>query len=217
VRSLSGAATFVGAPNHSKAPIAISHPENCGLKNHPSIEIGPKGSYISVAEFSRVRCALLRLGKRAEYALIALAHLAQRPEGIASAREIAQSYRLPLPLMMKLLKNLHHKGLVKSIRGVHGGYQLAADLRSVSLEDLMQMLLPVPAASVAASAAATSAPSAPAVTVNSPLTALRFKMQRFVRDVKLSDLILPGRRIDVPVELVGIEKSKAGLLAGVSS
>jgi hypothetical protein len=42
-------------------------------------------------------------------------------------------------------------------------------------------------------------------------------MQRFVRDVKLSDLILPGRRIDVPVELVGIEKSKAGLLAGVTA
>jgi Rrf2 family protein len=142
-----------------------------------------------------------------------LAHLAQRPEGIASAREIAQSYRLPLPLMMKLLKSLHHNGLVKSIRGVHGGYQLSADLRAVSLDDLMQMLRPTPAVSTANS----TGHSVLAVTVNSPLTALRYKMQRFVRDVKLSDLILPGRRIDVPVELVGIEKSKAGLLAGMSS
>ena len=156
---------------------------------------------------------MLRLGKRAEYALIALAHLAQRPEGISSAREIAQSYRLPLPLMMKLLKNLHNKGLVKSIRGVHGGYQLAADLRAVSLDDLMQMLRPAPPVAAASLAGG----SMPALTVNSPLTALRYKMQRFVTDVKLSDLILPGRRIDVPVELVGIEKSKASLLAGMSS
>jgi Rrf2 family protein len=152
-----------------------------------------------------MRCALLRLGKRAEYSLIALAHLAQRPEGFASAREIAQSYRLPLPLTMKLLKCLHHKGLVKSIRGVRGGYQLQADLRAVSLDDLLQMLRPAPV--IAHDQAV----------VNSPLTALRYKMQRFVREIKLSDLILPGRRIDVPVELVGIEKSKAGPLAGVSA
>jgi Rrf2 family protein len=150
---------------------------------------------------------LLRLGKRVEYALIALAHLAQRPEGITSAREIAQSYRLPLPLTMKLLKCLHHQGLVKSIRGVHGGYQLQADLRAVSLADLLQMLRPPTLAS----------PQLAIAEASSPLTALRYKMQRFVRDVKLSDLILPGRRIDVPVELVGIEKSKARLLAGVSA
>jgi Rrf2 family protein len=152
---------------------------------------------------------LLRLGKRAEYALIALAHLAQRPEAVASAREIAQSYRLPLPLMMKLLKSLHHQGMVKSVRGVRGGYQLQADLRAVSLEDLLQMLRPAPVTM----GNATSSAIAP---MESPLTALRYKMQRFVREVKLSDLILPGRRIDVPLELVGIEKSKAGLLAGAS-
>jgi Rrf2 family protein len=150
---------------------------------------------------------LLRLGKRAEYALIALAHLAQRPDAVTSAREIAQSYRLPLPLLMKLLKCLHHQGLLKSIRGVHGGYQLQADLRVVSLADLLHMLRPVEAAP----------PALTSDLASSPLTALRYKMQRFVRDVKLSDLILPGRRIDVPVELVGIEKSRAGLLAGVSA
>jgi Rrf2 family protein len=153
---------------------------------------------------------MLRLGKRAEYALIALAHLAERPEGIASAREIAELHRLPVPLMMKLLKRLQHQGLVKSLRGVHGGYQLQADLRAVSLEDLLQMLRPLP------SEAAAAGPT-PAASGNSPLAALRFKMQRFVREIKLSDLVLPGRRIDVPVELVGIEKSKAGLLAGVGA
>lgn len=158
---------------------------------------------------------MLRLGKRAEYALIALAHLAQRPQGIMSAREIAQSHRLPLPLTMKLLKCLHQQGLLKSIRGVHGGYQLQADLRAVSLADLLQMLRPPQS-----SRESTGSPSqsrSPFAEASSPLTALRYKMQRFVKDVKLSDLLLPGRRIDVPVELVGIEKSKAGFLAGISA
>jgi Rrf2 family protein len=154
---------------------------------------------------------LLRLGKRTEYALIALAHLAQRSEGVTSAREIAQSHRLPLPLLMKLLKCLHHQGLVRSIRGVHGGYQLQADLRSVSLGDLLQMLRPARGRTNAAEVLL------PQTAGDSPLTALRYKMQRFARDVKLSDLILPGRRIDVPVELVGIEKSRAGLMAGMSA
>jgi Rrf2 family protein len=156
---------------------------------------------------------MLRLGKRAEYALIALAHLAERPEGIASAREIAQLHRLPVPLMMKLLKRLQHQGLVKSLRGVHGGYQLQADLRAVSLDDLLQMLRPTPNDVNGLAAVGSTIPAVG----NSPLAALRFKMQRFVREIKLSDLVLPGRRIDVPVELVGIEKSKAGLLAGVTA
>ena len=35
-----------------------------------------------------------------------------------------------------------------------------------------------------------------------PLLAVHSKLMRFLKDVKLSDLVLPGRRIDVPVEMV---------------
>src|SRR5436853_7340970 len=35
-----------------------------------------------------------------------------------------------------------------------------------------------------------------------PLLAVHSKLMRFLKDVKLSDLVLPGFRIDVPVEMV---------------
>ena len=33
-----------------------------------------------------------------------------------------------------------------------------------------------------------------------PVQALQFKLVKFLRDVRVADLVLPGRRIDVPIE-----------------
>ena len=33
-----------------------------------------------------------------------------------------------------------------------------------------------------------------------PAVALQYKLVQFLKDVKLSDLVMPGRRIDVPAE-----------------
>ena len=33
-----------------------------------------------------------------------------------------------------------------------------------------------------------------------PVQALQFKLARFLREVRVADLVFPGRRIDVPVE-----------------
>ena len=85
-------------------------------------------------------CASAR--KQTEYALIALAYLAERESSFSSAREISAAYDLPAALLMKLLKCMHHRGLLRSIRGASGGYQLAQDLRTVSLLELDQMLRP---------------------------------------------------------------------------
>ena len=48
---------------------------------------------------------MLRLSKKADYALIAMAHLALKP-GSASAREIAENYEIPTELMAKVLQRL---------------------------------------------------------------------------------------------------------------
>ena len=51
---------------------------------------------------------MLRLSKKSDYALIAMKHLAMRPDGgaSASAREIAESYDIPLELLAKVLQRL---------------------------------------------------------------------------------------------------------------
>jgi Rrf2 family protein len=80
---------------------------------------------------------MLTLTKKSEYALTAMCHLATRPKETVSARDIAQTNAVPLPLLMNVLKLLNQAGYVNSTRGARGGYSLAVDARDVSLNDLL--------------------------------------------------------------------------------
>jgi Rrf2 family protein len=74
---------------------------------------------------------MLRLSRKADYGLIALRHLALRPEG-ASAKEIAAGYGMPLPLLAKVLQRLARGGLLKAAQGTNGGYRLARDPHEIN-------------------------------------------------------------------------------------
>lgn len=57
--------------------------------------------------------------------------------GPASVSAIALRQYLPIPYLEKLLIELRRAGLVKSIRGAHGGYQLAKKPTQISLSDIL--------------------------------------------------------------------------------
>jgi Rrf2 family protein len=82
---------------------------------------------------------MLRLSKKADYALIAMKHLALRADGASSsAREIAEGYDIPVELMAKVLQRLARKGLLVSQQGTRGGYLLARPAAVVSVADVIQ-------------------------------------------------------------------------------
>jgi Rrf2 family protein len=68
---------------------------------------------------------MLTLNRKSDYALIALSHLGRSPDKVTSAREIAERYEIPVPLLMNILKQLNREGIVASVRGAQGGYRLA--------------------------------------------------------------------------------------------
>ena len=144
---------------------------------------------------------MLRLSKKADYALISLAYLAEHPDHVVSAREIAESCTLPLPLLMNILKVLHQRGILRSTRGASGGYRIALDLSKVSLFELNELVERVENGEP--DAAATTKKLA----LHGPAQALQYRLIRFMKDVSVADLVLPGRRIDVPLERVGVLKS----------
>lgn len=82
---------------------------------------------------------MLRLSKRADYALIAMKHLALHVEAM-SAREIAERYGIPLELMAKVLQRLTRRGLLVSSQGTRGGYQLARHAAAISVADVIQAI-----------------------------------------------------------------------------
>ncbi|MEO8027753.1 MAG: Rrf2 family transcriptional regulator [Bryobacteraceae bacterium] len=69
---------------------------------------------------------MLKLTKKADYGLIALRHLATTSEGrSASAKDISDAYRIPLPILSKVLQKLARAGLLASEQGTNGGYRLS--------------------------------------------------------------------------------------------
>jgi len=87
---------------------------------------------------------MLRLSKKADYALMAMKHLAVRGDRTAhassSAREIAELYDIPIELMAKVLQRLVRRGLLASHQGTHGGYQLARVPTTISVADVIQAI-----------------------------------------------------------------------------
>lgn len=83
---------------------------------------------------------MLRLSKKSDYALISMKHLATRPDGGASssAREISESYDIPLELLAKVLQRLVRARLLVSVQGTRGGYRLARHASMISVADVIQ-------------------------------------------------------------------------------
>src|SRR5437899_11939703 len=82
---------------------------------------------------------MLKLTKKADYGLIALRHLAVDRKG-ASAKDIADAYRVPLPLLSKILQKLAKTGLLVSEQGTHGGYRLARDPHEITALEVIRTI-----------------------------------------------------------------------------
>jgi Rrf2 family protein len=84
---------------------------------------------------------MLRLSKKADYALMAMKHLALRESSASSsAREIASQYDIPIELLAKVLQRLVRRGLLLSQQGTRGGYQLARQPVHISVGDVIQAI-----------------------------------------------------------------------------
>jgi Rrf2 family protein len=82
---------------------------------------------------------MLRLSKKSDYALISMKHLATRTDAASSsAREISETYDIPLELLAKVLQRLVRAKLLVSVQGTRGGYRLARHASAISVADVIQ-------------------------------------------------------------------------------
>jgi Rrf2 family transcriptional regulator, iron-sulfur cluster assembly transcription factor len=76
--------------------------------------------------------------RSAGYAIQALTYLAAQPSGkLTGAREIAAEAEIPMPFLWKILRNLSQKKLVRSFKGVRGGYELARAAEKISVSEVL--------------------------------------------------------------------------------
>jgi Rrf2 family protein len=93
---------------------------------------------------------MLRLTKKADYGLMALKYLAEQravwssglnaSPGAQSAKDIAQAYHIPPPLLAKILQTLARAGLLVSHAGTNGGYALARPASQISAFEVIRAI-----------------------------------------------------------------------------
>ncbi len=83
---------------------------------------------------------MLRISKLTDYASVLMASLAQRPQACVPASQLAEDTRLELPTVAKVLKTLARSGLISSVRGVNGGYQLIQAPESISVAAIVRAM-----------------------------------------------------------------------------
>lgn len=84
---------------------------------------------------------MIRLGKLTDYGLVLMSQMARAPQNsLHTARDLAVQCNLPVPTVSKLLKVLLQSGVLRSHRGVKGGYSLAREPRHISLAEIIAAL-----------------------------------------------------------------------------
>jgi Rrf2 family protein len=94
---------------------------------------------------------VLKLTKKADYALMAMKHLAEhgadgsrsagsRSAGSVSAKDVADAFGIPPEALAKILQRLAKAGLLHSQHGINGGYTLARAAHTISAFEVIQAI-----------------------------------------------------------------------------
>ena len=81
----------------------------------------------------------MRMTRAASYAIHALVHMATRKENRPLPSHLtAQEEGIPERFLLKVLKPLVSRGVLRSVKGPNGGYQLAKAPKDISLLDIVE-------------------------------------------------------------------------------
>lgn len=90
---------------------------------------------------------MLKINKKVEYALIALKFLADKTQPnahgdytLTSAREICDQFNTPFDTTAKVMQVMNNHEVLKSTKGIKGGYALNKDLSQVTYMNLVRMI-----------------------------------------------------------------------------
>lgn len=83
---------------------------------------------------------MLRISKLADYGTVVMVYLAKHETELCSARDIAQQTHLAITTVSKILKYLINATLLRSVRGVNGGYCLQRPAAEISIAEIIYAL-----------------------------------------------------------------------------
>ncbi|MHB1166996.1 MAG: RrF2 family transcriptional regulator [Carboxydocellales bacterium] len=83
----------------------------------------------------------MNINQATDYAFRAVLFLSKQPPGmLVEAQTIAKQEVIPMRFLLKLMPSLIKAGLIKSQRGVGGGYSLAKSPQEITLYDVLEAM-----------------------------------------------------------------------------
>ncbi len=93
----------------------------------------------SRADLPARRSSLMHVGRRVDYAVRALAHLAaQPPERVVARGEIEAAQAIPRSYCAKILRRLVAADVLESVAGVHGGFRLHRAAATITIRQVYE-------------------------------------------------------------------------------
>jgi len=83
------------------------------------------------------------ISQTTEYALRAMVHLADQADVPLTTPQIADTTKVPVGYLAKVLGSLAKAGLVRSQRGLHGGFMIALPAEKVTVLDVINAVDPI--------------------------------------------------------------------------
>lgn len=86
---------------------------------------------------------MLRLNKMTDYAIRALRGIYTSENPVVTSVQISEKESVPVPVLFKVLRILNQGGIIRSRRGRGdkvGGYELAVDLKDITLLDIIRLM-----------------------------------------------------------------------------
>ncbi len=80
----------------------------------------------------------MRITNSSEYAIRAVVYMAQHPETSFSATVLYEKVDAPQKFLAKILQKMARKKILKSHRGVTGGFEIAKPLEKLTLLDIIE-------------------------------------------------------------------------------
>lgn len=135
----------------------------------------------------------MRVSAKAEYACVAMLELAgsySEPQPMR-VKSIADAHGIPVRFLVQILLQLKGAGLVASVRGALGGYQLARAPEEISLADIINVIDRGPPAR----AELNTMSSSPVIRIiRGVWQEIQAAEQRLLEDANLADLARQAQR-----------------------
>lgn len=136
---------------------------------------------------------MFKISKLTDYAVVILSKLAETPDALASAAQLAEATRLPEPTVAKILKLLAAGGLVQSFRGAQGGYKIAALPAEISMGAIIVAIDGPVSLTACVEGSGENCNYAPCCPVNGRWTKVNDAVRSALENIFLADMMPPQK------------------------